>query len=39
LGEFNFSFNAVERLGLHLSMKDISLLLLLPESLAGNSMR
>jgi hypothetical protein len=38
-GEFNFSFNAVERLGLHLSIKDIALLLLLPEGLTGNSMR
>jgi hypothetical protein len=37
-GEFHFSFAAIERPGLRLSMKDIALLLLLPEDLPGTPM-
>lgn len=37
-GEFNFSFKAIERPGLRLSIKDVALLLLLPEDLLGKSM-
>jgi hypothetical protein len=37
-GEFNFSFKAIGQLGLHLSLKDFGLLLLLPEGLVGSLM-
>lgn len=37
-GEFKFSFAAAERPGLSLRIKDVALLLLLPEDLLGNSM-
>jgi hypothetical protein len=36
-GEFNLSFKAAEHPGLLLRMKDVDLLLLLPEQLAGGS--
>lgn len=37
-GEFNCSFNAIGHLGLLLTMKQVALLLALPEDLAGSSM-